>query len=97
MIVGMLLMELRLPGNRSLKGKRALVKPLLARLQSRYQVAAAEVEENDRWGSASIGVACVSNSAVHARTVLEQALAFVEQERLEVHVIDYAIEVTHAF
>ena len=58
MIVGTLLLELRLPENRSLKGKRQVVKSLLARLHNRYNVAAAEVDNNDRWQVATIGVAC---------------------------------------
>jgi uncharacterized protein YlxP (DUF503 family) len=95
MIVAWLVLELRLPGNRSLKGKRQVVKSLLARLHNRYNVAAAEVEQNDRWGVAVLGAACVSNSAQHAREVLESVVSFVEVERLDVQVADYAIEVTH--
>ncbi|HZU76196.1 MAG TPA: DUF503 domain-containing protein, partial [Dehalococcoidia bacterium] len=73
----MLLLRLRLPENQSLKGKRGVIKSLIARLQNRYNVAAAEVGENDRWQAAEIGVACVSNSAPHARQVLENVVAFV--------------------
>jgi uncharacterized protein len=97
MIVGTLLVELRIPGNQSLKGKRQVVKSLLARLQNRYQVAAAEVDNNDRWQVATIGVACVSNSAPHARDILEKVVAFIEADRLDLELTDYAIEVTHAF
>ena len=97
MIVGMLLIELRLPGNNSLKGKRQVVKSLIARLHNRYNVAAAEVENNERWQVASIGVACVSNNTVHAREILESAIAFVEADRLDLEITDYVIEVTHAF
>ncbi len=97
MIVGMLLIELRLPGNHSLKGKRQVLKSLIARLHNRYNVAAAEVENNDRWQVATIGVTCVSNNAVHAREILEGAVAFIEAERLDLEITDYVIEVTHAF
>ena len=96
MIVGTLLLELRLPGNQSLKGKRQVVKSLIARLHNRYNVAAAEVENNDRWQIASLGVACVSNNAAHAREILESVLSFVEADRLDLEIMDYAIEVTHA-
>ena len=96
MIVGTLLLELRLPGNQSLKGKRQVVKSLIARLHNRYNVAAAEVENNDRWQVASLGVACVSNNAAHAREILESVVNFVEADRLDLEIVDYAIEVTHA-
>ncbi len=97
MTVGMLLLRLRLPENQSLKGKRGVIKSLIARLQNRYNVAAAEVGENDRWQAAEIGVACVSNSAPHARQVLENVVAFVERERLDAEVVDYEIELIHAW
>ena len=97
MIVGTLLIELRIPGNQSLKGKRQVVKSLIARLHNRYNVAVAEVENNDRWQVATLGVACVSNSAPHAREILEDVVTFVEADRLDLQVSDYAIEVTHAF
>jgi uncharacterized protein YlxP (DUF503 family) len=97
MMVGTLLIELRLPGNHSLKGKRQVVKSLIARLHNRYNVAAAEVENNDRWQVATIGVACVSNSAPHANEILENVVAFVESDRLDLEIMDYVIEVTHAF
>lgn len=97
MIVGMLLVELHLPGNHSLKGKRQVVKSLIARLHNRYNVAAAEVENNDVWQTATIGVTCVSNNAVHAREILESCVSFIEADRLDLEVRDHAIEVTHAF
>jgi uncharacterized protein YlxP (DUF503 family) len=97
MIVGSLLIELRLPGNHSLKGKRQVVKSLIARLHNRYNVAAAEVENNDRWQVATIGVACVTNNAAHAAEILENVVAFIEADRLDLEVVDYTIEVNHAF
>ncbi len=95
MTVGILLLRLRLPENQSLKGKRGVIKSLIARLQNRYQVAAAEVGENDRWQAAAVGVACVSNSEAHANEILQKVLAFVESERLDLEVTDYEIEIVH--
>ena len=92
MTVGVLTLRLRLPDNHSLKGKRGVIKSLLARLKSRYEVAAAEVGENDRWQIAELGVACVSNAAPHAREILEHVVSFIESERLEVELLDHEIE-----
>jgi len=94
-IVGWLILELRLPMNHSLKGKRQVLKSLLARLHNRYNVAAAEVEDNDRWQVATLGVACVSSEAQHAREILENVVTFVESDRLDLEIMDYAIEVSH--
>jgi uncharacterized protein len=95
MIVGTLVLELRLPENHSLKGKRQVVKSLVARMHGRFNVAAAEVDDNDRWQTATIGVACVSNNAVHARQMLESVVAFVETDRLDAEVVGAAITVEH--
>ena len=95
MVVGAMRLYLRLPENVTLKGKRGVVKSLIARLQNRYNVAAAEVGANDRWQAAEIGVACVSNSAAHANEVLSHVVRFVEGERLDVEVVDYEIEILH--
>ena len=96
MTVGILLLHLRLPENQSLKGKRGVIKSLIARLQNRYSVAAAEVGDNDLWQAAAIGVACVSNSAAHAHQILDQVMRFVESERLDVEIVDHEIEIIHA-
>jgi uncharacterized protein len=97
MTVGVLLLRLRLPENQSLKGKRGVIKSVIARVQNRYEVSAAEVGENDRWQIAEIGVSCVSNSSVHAQEVLNKVIGFVEEERLDVEVLDSEIEILHVF
>jgi uncharacterized protein YlxP (DUF503 family) len=93
MTVGVLLLHLHLPGNQSLKGKRGVIKSLMARVQQRYNVSVAEVGKQDLWQSAEIGVSCVSNSEPHARELLERVLRFVEGERLDVDVVDYEMDV----
>jgi len=95
-IVGMLLLQLRIPGNQSLKGKRQVIKSVIARVHNRYNVSAAEVENNDVWQTASLGVTCVSNSARHAEDILRNVVAFIEADRLDIEIVDLAIEVTHA-
>lgn len=95
MIVGALRLRLRMAENHSLKEKRGIVRSLIARLQNRYQVAAAEVGDNDVWQTAEVGVACVSNAASHAEEVLNKVITFVESERLDVEVVDHEIEILH--
>ncbi|MGE5484252.1 MAG: DUF503 domain-containing protein [Ignavibacteriales bacterium] len=78
MVVGALRMELTLPGNDSLKGKRRILRSLIDRLRSKFGVAVAEVDHLDSWQRASVGVACVSNDAVVAREVLSRVIRWVE-------------------
>ncbi|MCH8949379.1 MAG: DUF503 domain-containing protein [Chloroflexi bacterium] len=97
MIVGVCRITLRLPENSSLKGKRQVLRSLTTRLRNKFNVAVAEVGDNDRWQIATIGLTCVSNDARHAQEMLDRAVQFVEQTRLDAELIDSEIEVTPAF
>lgn len=93
MIIGTATIELRLPGNGSLKGKRSVVKSLLARLRREFNVSAAEVGANDMWQRAVIGLACVSNSSEQVHSMLMHAIRAMENWRLDAEVVDYRIEI----
>ena len=70
-------MELRLPESRSLKSKRALVKPILEKARQRFAVSAAEVDHQDQWQRACLGMATVSSTPAHAELVLDEVERFV--------------------
>jgi len=67
---GTLAVDLLLGDVRSLKEKRSVVRPIVAELQRRYSVAAAEVGHQDLYRRAAVGVAVVSADAGHCREVL---------------------------
>lgn len=83
MNVGILRFAVRLPESHSLKEKRKIVKSLVAQLNNRFNVSAAETDDNDLWQAATIGVACISNEKRHTNEVLHKALAFAETFDLE--------------
>ena len=93
MNVGTCLIELLLEGNESLKGKRALLKPLLARLHKEFNVSAAEVDHLDAWQSSSIALACVANDPAHVEQVLNNAVQWIEHNRPDLQVVDWQVEV----
>ena len=97
MHVGLCLVRLRLPENGSLKEKRAILRPLTERVRRRFNVAVAEVEELDNWHSAALGLACVSNDARHANSVLSQAVAFIEEQGRDAEFLGYELELISAF
>ncbi len=96
MIVGAARVTLDLPGAYSLKDKRSVVKSLVARLQNRFNISASEVGAQDAWGTAIIGVACVSTSAAHADAMLANAIRFIETNGAEYYVTDVQTETLHA-
>ena len=97
MVVGACRFTLRMPENSSLKDKRQVIKSLTTRLRNKFNVAVAEVQDNETWQIATIGLTCVSNEALHARQILDSAMEFVEQTRLDAELLDSEIEVSQAF
>ncbi len=69
--------ELRLPAARSLKEKRARLRPLLDAGRHRFPVAMAEVDHHETWQRTAIGVAVVSSSAGQAVEIIDEVERFV--------------------
>ena len=93
MNVGVCKVHLRLPENMSLKGKRQVLKSVTSRIRNKFNVAVAEVEDNDVWQRATIGVCCVSNNNRHTNQVLSKVVDFVVGARFDVEILDYEIEI----
>jgi uncharacterized protein YlxP (DUF503 family) len=71
--------ELHIPESRSLKAKRAAVRPLVDGLRHRFRVSVAEVDHHDRWQRAALGVAAVAESDGRLREVLTTIERFVDR------------------
>ena len=78
MAVGRAELELLLPEAYSLKDKRQVLRSLLERLRRRYNLSAAEIDGQEHWNRAVIGLACVSNDFAHVRRTLDEVLRFIE-------------------
>jgi hypothetical protein len=96
MVVGVCRVTLRLPENASLKGKRQVVKSLITRVQNRYNVSIAEIDNLDSWQIATLGISCVSNSGQHAGEVLDKVAGFIRSSRLDAEMLDCEKEVLEA-
>ena len=71
MFVGIVRIELHLPGAASLKDKRAVVRGLKDRIRQRALAAVAEVDHQDLWQRAALGVAVVSGERHQVGELLE--------------------------
>jgi len=80
MVVGLVTLELHLSHARSLKDKRQVVERLKGRLRARFNVAVAELDNQDLWQRATLGVVSLSNDQGHLAQVLEAVRS--ESERL---------------
>ncbi len=83
--------DLHLPQARSLKDKRAVIRPILDGARNRFRVAAGEVGFQERWQRASLGFAAVGAEGRHVSEVLAKVERFVWSfPEIEVLGSDYA-------
>jgi len=92
MAIGLLTLELYLPLTDSLKGKRSILKPLIARLRRDYNVSICEAEAQDILSRAVLEIVCVSANSAVAHRQLQNVAQRVEGWRMDAQLIDYYIE-----
>jgi uncharacterized protein len=93
MKVGVCQITLHLPGCHSLKDKRQVLQSIMARTRQKYEIAIAEVDEQDHWQIAILGVSCVSNSSQHIDQILANVQRFIEETRPDVIVTNTEVEI----
>ena len=92
MNIGVCRIDLELPASHSLKDKRRALRSIVERVKSRFNVAIAEVDRNDSWQVATLGVTCVSNDPRHANEMLSKVVNFIQGCREEAVMADYQVE-----
>lgn len=93
MVLGLLTVDLYLPGCSSLKEKRRRLKPLILRLHKEFNITVAEVDLQDTWQNAVIACALVSNDQGHTQRALHKVLRWIEKTWPDVQVIGERIEI----
>jgi uncharacterized protein YlxP (DUF503 family) len=93
MALGLLTLQIEIPGCQSLKEKRGRLKPLLSRLHKKFNVSVAEIDHLDAWNSSVIACAVVSNHIAHTTRVLQRIVVWIETDWPDVMVIDDQIEI----
>ena len=72
--------HLSLIGVTSLKGKRSIVKSLIGRLKSRFNLSISEVDHQDSKNIAVIGISIVSNDARFIDQQFDSILSFMRND-----------------
>ena len=93
MNIGAARITLHISHSHSLKDKRRVVNSLRQRVRSKFNVGIAEVELNDAWQTLTLGIVCVSNSAVHAAQMVDRVIEFIESERPDAEMVDCEVDV----
>lgn len=78
MVVGVLRLELLLPENHSLKGKRSVLRAIKARVRNTFNVSIAECDEHDHWQRTIVGVSQVGADQPHVDACLRNVVEFID-------------------
>jgi uncharacterized protein len=92
MFVGILQIDMFLPESDSLKAKRFVLSSIKDRIKNKFNVSIAEVENNDKWQRATLGVAMVANERNFIDQALNKVLNFIDDYD-QVEVMEHRIEI----
>jgi uncharacterized protein YlxP (DUF503 family) len=93
MIIAACTLFLRIPHSHSLKDKRQVLRSIIARVRRDFNVSVAEVDQQDSWQQAALGLACVSPDAGYAHGLLTKAVEAISRYRIDAEILDYEIEI----
>ena len=94
MVIGVCKVVLAIDEVFSLKEKRHIIRSIIERVKSRFNASVAEVDLNDKWKRAVIGISCVSNETGHADSMMASIVNFIENDGRAV-LFDYSTEIIH--
>lgn len=92
MKVGLVQMEFLIPGARSLKDKRRVMKSIKERLRSRFNCSVAEVALQEKWGRARLAASVVAAESSHAHEQMDAIVRFAQNHH-EAEMVDASIEI----
>jgi len=88
-----LIIHLHIPGCRSLKEKRGIIKPLMNRLRREFNLSVAEMGFQDTWQDAIIGCAMIGNDRAYLDSALQTVAHWVEGNWTDGDVVDMKTEI----
>lgn len=94
MVVGVGRLHMRLHDSQSLKGKRKVVRKTIERVRSRFDVAIAEVADQNLWQSIQLGFSVVGSDGRVVHSVMDRVINFIEDLHLS-EILDVEKEILH--
>lgn len=94
MVIGVGILELMIHNSSSLKAKRQVIKSILGKVRSKFDLSIAEVGDQDKWQRCTIGFAVVTNDGGLAHAMLENISNYVENLYLA-EVTGFRVEILH--
>ena len=93
MHIGVCRIMLHLPDSASLKDKRRVARSLSVRIRNTFNVAVAEVADQELWQRLTLAVCCVSTDSAHANEMVSKVVVFIEESRQDLELLDYQTEI----
>ena len=97
MFIGVARFELFIPSSGSLKDKRQVLRKVTTVVGNKFNVSIAEVEFQDLWQRAALGVTCVAESIGHCRKVLQEVEKVIARTAIDgAEIVERSVEVVSA-
>lgn len=94
MVVGVCHVDLHIPGNASLKGKRRVLRRIIDRVKNRYNISISEIGDNDLWQRSQLGLSVVGNDVRYINSRLDKIINFIDGMNIA-EIIHSEIEIIH--
>ncbi|MBN1541216.1 DUF503 domain-containing protein [candidate division KSB1 bacterium] len=92
LLVGVLQIELFIPESQSLKAKRFVLSSIKTRLRNKFNISVAEIDQNEKWQRAVLGIALVGNERRFLDKSVNQILNLLYAEA-ELQVLNHQLEI----
>ena len=92
MLIGLCTIELQVPGSASLKDKRQVIRSVVTRLRQDFNVSVAEVDHQNSWQLATLGVAAVSSDLRCLQRLMSRVVRRIERQSADLVLLDYETE-----
>jgi len=91
MVIGVCEVELYIPNAANLKDKRRYLQSLIKRLRTNFNASVAEIDYNDKWQKAVIGIACIEEGRKKIDTKLSDIINYISREN-DLELVNYSVE-----
>jgi len=82
MVVGLLRLEVHVPNAQTLKEKRSVLNSLKDQLRGKFNISVAEIDANETWQRATVGISTLGNSRAYTEGLLREVTDWVRTTRL---------------
>jgi len=69
------------------------LKSIITRVGNKFSVSVAEIDDQELWQLATLGICCVSNNSRYTNEILSKVVDFIANSRFEIELLDYEIEI----